>query len=224
MDTNALRDAQAGRSPSSEGTSHTDLLIACGAVGGPLFATLAAAQALTRDGFDLAHQPLSLLSLGPLGWVQVASFVTTGILILAFAVGMRQVLTGGTGRTWAPLLMAISGAGLVAGGLFLPDPALGYPPGTPDAIPSDFSWHGSLHAAAPPLAFAALVACCLVFARRFLVDRRRGWAAYSGATAVATLTLSAWPTQEGASIRLAVAILVTFAWTTLLALRLRSPV
>jgi hypothetical protein len=35
---------------------------------------------------------------------------------------------------------------LIAGGVFVPDPALGYPRGTPDEIPDTFSWHGTLRA------------------------------------------------------------------------------
>lgn len=208
----------------SENARRDDLLLIAGAAAGPLFAALVAAQALTRDGFSLAHQPLSLLSLGEHGWVQIANFVTTGVLIMAFAWGMRRVLSAGPGRTWAPLLAGVFGVGLVLGGLFLPDPALGYPPGTPDAIPSELTWHGTVHAVAPPVAFTALVACCLVLVRRFVASRRLGWAVYSAVTAVSALLLSAWPSQDGASIRLFVASLAGFAWTTSVALDLRREV
>lgn len=208
----------------SEDARRDDLLLIAGAAAGPLFAALVAAQALTRDGFSLAHQPLSLLSLGEHGWVQIANFITTGTLMVAFAWGMRRVLSAGPGRTWAPLLAGVFGTGLVLGGLFLPDPALGYPPGTPDAIPSELTWHGTVHAVAPPLAFTALVACCLVLMRRFIASRRLGWAAYSAVTAVSALLLSAWPSQDGASIRLFVAALAGFAWTTSVALDLRREV
>ncbi len=222
MDSHALTrtdtTATAGTTP---GRGRSRLLLLGGAVGGPLFTVVVAAQALTRDGFDLAHQPLSLLSLGELGWVQITNFVATGVLMVGLAVGMRRVLTAGPGGIWAPRLMAVFGVGLVLGGLFLPDPALGYPPGTPEGVPAHFSWHGALHAVAPPLAFAALVACCLVLARRFGHGRRWAWAAYSTVTAVAALALSAWPSQDGASVRLAVAIFLAFVWTTLLALDLR---
>ena len=35
-------------------------------------------QAFTRDGFDLRRHPISLLSLGEFGWIQVANFVVCG--------------------------------------------------------------------------------------------------------------------------------------------------
>jgi hypothetical protein len=41
----------------------TRALLAAGVAAGPVFLTVAAAQALTRDGYDLSRQPLS--GLGP---------------------------------------------------------------------------------------------------------------------------------------------------------------
>lgn len=197
-------------------------LLSWGAAAGPVLTSVVAVQATTREGFDLRHQPLSLLSLGDLGWVQVTNFLVAGLLTMALARGLHLSLRTGVGRTWAPVLMAVFGVGLVAGGLFLPDPALGYPPGTPDAVPDRFSWHGALHAVAPPLAFTALVACCLVLSRRFARQGRRGWAAYSAATSALALVLTAWPSQDGVSVRLAAAVVLGFVWTTALALDLRS--
>jgi hypothetical protein len=45
-------------------------LLGCGIVAGPLFITVSLTH--TRYGFDLARHPISLLSLGSLGWVQIA--------------------------------------------------------------------------------------------------------------------------------------------------------
>jgi hypothetical protein len=66
-------------------------LLACGTVAGPLFLTVGLIQALTRDGFDLSRHPLSLLSLGDLGWIQIANFIVTGALYVACALGARFV-------------------------------------------------------------------------------------------------------------------------------------
>jgi Protein of unknown function (DUF998) len=60
-------------------------VLRCGVVAGPLFVLTAAAQLALRDDFDLTRQPLSLLSLGPFGAVQVANFVVTGALYVAGA-------------------------------------------------------------------------------------------------------------------------------------------
>ena len=119
-----------------------------------------------------------------------------------------------------PRLVGLNGAGLVAAGVFVPDPALGFPPGTPDEIPSHFSWHAVLHAVTPPLAFLALITACLVLARHAAGLGRRRWRAYSRATAALALLLSAWPGVNGSGVRLAVALALGFAWVLVLPLRL----
>jgi hypothetical protein len=197
-------------------------LLTCGIVAGPVFVIVMAVQALTRNGFDISRHPISLLSLGSLGWIQIVNFIIGGLLSLAFAVGLRRALHPGPAGTWAPPLVGVYGVGLIAGGIFVPDPALGFPPGTPAGIPEQLSWHGMLHAFAPPIAFPALVLACLVFVRRFAILRRWAWATYSGATAVTALALVAWPGEEGLSLRLAVAVVLTFAWTTAVAARVMS--
>lgn len=202
-------------------TTSTQRLATAGACAGPLFVGLVAAQMATDPDFDLRHQPLSLLALGPHGWVQVANFVLTGVLVLFLAATVRRSWAGGAGGRWGPILLAVFGAGLVAAGVFLPDAALGYPAGTPDRIPADFSWHGTLHAVAPPVAFTALVGACLVAARRFRREQRRWWTAYSVATGLVSLVLSAWPSADTAGVRLAVAAVLGLCWTTALAVHLR---
>ena len=74
-------------------------LLACGVLAGPVFIVASLAQAFTRSGFDLGRHPISLLSLGPLGSLQIANFVVSGMLYLAGAVGMRAALRPGRGST-----------------------------------------------------------------------------------------------------------------------------
>jgi Protein of unknown function (DUF998) len=201
-------------------TTVTRALLACGVVAGPLYVVVALLQVLFRDGFDLGRHPLSLLSLGDLGWIQITNFVVGGLLAVGFAVGLRRVLHPGRGGTWAPLLVGGYGLGLIAGGVFVADPALGFPPGTPDGIPDQFSWHGLLHAFAPPLASLSLIVACFVLVRRFAGLGHRRWATYSAATGVACLALSAWPNQDTVSVRLALAVVIGWAWMSVLAARL----
>ena len=75
----------------------TKILLKAGVVAGPLFVATVALQLLTREGFDITHQPMSLLSVGPQGWIQIANFVVAGILACVFAVGLRHSLHGGRG-------------------------------------------------------------------------------------------------------------------------------
>jgi hypothetical protein len=67
-------------------------------------------------------------------------------------------------------------------GIFPTDPAVGFPPGTPDGPSTTLSRSAKLHGLGFLLAFGSLTGACAVFARRF---RRRGearWARYSAAT------------------------------------------
>jgi hypothetical membrane protein len=201
-------------------TKRTRALLACGVVAGPLFLVVALLQALTRDGFDLGRHPLSLLSLGELGWIQIANFVVAGLLSVAFAVGLRRLLHPGRGGTWGPLLVGAYGVGLIGGGVFLADAGAGFPPGAPAGAPEQLSWHGILHDLAHVLAFLALIAACFVLARRFAALGQRGWATYCLATGVALLGLLAWPDQETVIVQLAVAIVLGWAWLSVLATRL----
>jgi Protein of unknown function (DUF998) len=104
--------AGAAGAPTVTPTGRTSALLACGIVAGPLFLAVVRAQAFAREGFDLGRHPLSLLSLGELGWIQIANFVVTGALYVACAVGMWQVLHPGRSGTWGPVLV---GALWVAG-------------------------------------------------------------------------------------------------------------
>jgi Protein of unknown function (DUF998) len=201
-------------------TKRTRALLACGVVAGPLFLTVALLQALTREGFDLGRHPLSLLSLGELGWIQIANFVVAGLLSVAFAVGLRRVLYPGRGGTWGPLLVGAYGVGLIGGGVFLADAGAGFPPGAPAGAPEQLSWHGILHDAAHLLAFLSLIAACFVLARRFAALGQRGWATYCVATGAALLGLMAWPDRDTILVQLAVAIVLGWAWLSVLAARL----
>ena len=74
----------ASQQTATPGVSHqTARLLAAGIVAGPLFLVLWALQAFTRDGFDPGRHPISLLSLGDLGWIQIATFLVTGAMTIA---------------------------------------------------------------------------------------------------------------------------------------------
>ena len=155
-------------------------LLWCGAVAGPLYIAAGLAQMSTRDGFDMRRHPISLLSNGDLGWIQIANFVASGALVLAGAAGVRRTLRGQRAGTWAPLLLAVYGLGLVGAGIFRADPGNGFPPGV--AAPPHLTQSGLLHFVFGGLGFYGLIAASFVFARRFAALGRRGWSAYSAFT------------------------------------------
>jgi hypothetical membrane protein len=200
----------------------TRALLTGGLLAGPLFVAAAGAQMLTRDGFDIRKHAISSLSLGGLGWIQIGTFIVTGLLTVGCAIGLRRVLYPGRGGTWGPLLVGAYGAGLVAAGVFVTDPADGFPPGTPDGLPDHFSWHAILHTISAMVAFLALIAASFVLGRRFAVDGRRGWAAYATCTGAVLIPLFLWPSTAGAGIRLAIGAALGWALLTAVAARFRS--
>lgn len=206
--------------PPGAPTTQTTRLLAGGIVAGPLFLAVGLIQAFTREGFDLSRHPLSLLSLGDLGWIQIANFVVTGVLYLACAVGMRRVLRPGRSGTWGPLLVGVLGVGLIVAGIFVADPSVGFPPGAPAGEPEQISWHGILHGVGAVLAFNGMVVGCLVFVRRFAALKQWGWVGACIATAASVLVLTWWPDMDGISVRLVIASAILFGFVAALAARL----
>lgn len=199
-------------------------LLRCGALGAMLFIAVFLVDGATRSGYSPARLPVSALSLGPRGWIQIANFVGTGILMVVFAWGLRLALHPGRGATWGPLLLAVFGAGLVLSGMFVMDPMRGYPPGTPAGVPARLSWHHNLHDIAGLVVFVALPAAALVLARRFRsAPVRRRWADYSAATAIAMVALFvafsvAWEIDSAvAGLFQRALIVVGWVWIALLA-------
>jgi hypothetical membrane protein len=74
------------------GTRVTRSLLGYGVIAGPLYLVAGLAEALTRSGFDITRDDLSLLANGPLGWVHITLLVVTGLMTVAGAVGLRRVL------------------------------------------------------------------------------------------------------------------------------------
>lgn len=201
----------------------TALLLSCGAVAGVLFPVTSFAQAFTRDGFDLPRHALSSLTLGDLGWIQVANFVVTGLLAILFAVGLRRTLRPGRASRFGPALVGVYGVGMIGGGLFAPDPALGWPVGAPEGVPEHLSVNSALHTVFAAAAFLSLIAAGLVFARRFAGQGRRGWSAYSAAAGITTFVLTVPPwSEDSASLRFAAGAVIISSWLVAISCRLRA--
>jgi hypothetical protein len=204
--------ALAARTVNVTATNRTRALLTCAAVGGPLWAAAALAQAATRDGFDLTRHPLSVLSNGSLGWLQITNFVVAGALTMLGAAGLRRALTS----RWLPRLVAANGAGMFAAGVFTMDPADGFPAGTPYGMPATLSWHSYGHMAAGTVAFAASIAACYVLARHFGRAGQRAAAVGSAVAGTALLAGDLWAMSGGAagSLTLAVGAITALLWVS----------
>jgi hypothetical membrane protein len=136
--------------------------MACGAVGAALFVVVFLVDGRVHQGYDPIRDTVSELAIGPGGWIQVASFIVTGLLMIAFATTLRRALQS----TWAAVLIGLYGAGLVASGVFVTDP-----------VPSSTTTvHGTVHMLVSLVVFGPLTAACFVVARHrwALVSRIAG--------------------------------------------------
>lgn len=192
------------------------LLLTGGALAGPLFLVASLAQGASRDGFSFTDHPPSALSNGDFGWMQIGNFVVVGVMLAAAGVAVRHTLAG-PGSLWGPRLLMVFGVALAAAGIFPMDPAFGFPPGTPAGMPSATSLHGVVHGLAFFVGFGALVAACLVFARRYNALDRPAWRWSSIVAGPASLVLAAVPNAgdpEGRFLQLWLAVTVAFAWSS----------
>lgn len=201
----------------------TRSLLGWGVVAGPFYVVVSLVQALTREGFDLTRHQWSLLENGDLGWLQVGNFALTGVMLVAYAVGLRRALAAGRAARWAPVLTAVFGAALVAAGVFRADPALGFPVGTPEG-PGAVSSHGVVHFAAAGVGFVAIAASCFPLARRFSSTDERGLAAFSRITGVVFLggflCVASGAGSVAANLLFTAAVVLVFTWVAVTAAHL----
>jgi hypothetical protein len=206
----------------------TKLLLLAGVLAGPLFIAIYLVEGATRMNYDPVRYPVSSLSIGPDGWIQITNFLMTGFLFLLFSVGLRRTIEHTRAGGWGPFLMGLIGIGLIGAGIFSTDPVYGYPEDQP------FLWgqqtlHGHLHNVVSMLVFIGIPAACGVFRRRFKALGERRWASYSLISGIgmplffilAALgfnQVSIFAGYGGAFQRLSTGI--GFAWVTLLALYL----
>jgi hypothetical protein len=190
------------------------LLLACGVIGAPVNIAVFTVEGALRPGYSAIRDYTSFLSLGPDGWINVANFIVFGVLMTAFAAGVTTVIRTGPAAPAGPILLGVSGIGLMAAGLFVADAASGAA-----------TTHGSLHIAASVLFLAAMTAACFVFGGHYkLVPNGARFAMYCRVTGVAFAVLfGATPVLDEAGIAgllQRIGILVLSTWIVLLAVRL----
>jgi hypothetical membrane protein len=196
----------------------TTLLLASGIVAVAAFTIVFLLEGALRDGYRPTYHPISALSLGPRGWVQASSFVVTGVLMAAFAVGLHMA---GAGIVVA-ILVGVVSLGLIGAGIFPMDAMRGYPPGAIAGDPPAYSARHQWHDRASIAVFLAVPAAAIVSG----LSGAGWWRWYSLATAVAGLGLLAWfsSAYERDTPRAGVVqrsmVLVNWTWVATLGLRL----
>jgi hypothetical membrane protein len=169
-----LQSGKSGRVTQSRSSSQTFLLL--GAIIGPVAFTLVyLVLGATQSSYDPWRRPVSDLSTGYLGGIQIASFILCGLSIIGFALALIRCPLARRGR-WTPLLLSLVGSALILAGAFVTDPAPGYPPGN---HMQGTSLHGAIHLAMSILVFTSLPTACFVTARRWARQGLLTWSAYS---------------------------------------------
>lgn len=112
---NALPDVTSSQCPPLD-VRITKSLLGYGLIAGPIYVVVAAAQAVTRAGFDPTRHAVSQLANGSLGWIQIANFVVTGAMTIAAAVGIGRALPPRRHARWSAVLLAGYGVALIVTG------------------------------------------------------------------------------------------------------------
>ncbi|HXI45073.1 MAG TPA: DUF998 domain-containing protein [Candidatus Acidoferrales bacterium] len=171
----------------------TRALLLAGIVGPILFVGTFLVEGATRPDYDPVRHYVSLLSLGDGGWAEVWSFIVSGALIAAFGLGLARTWARRGGDRMVPGLIIVVGLAFVWSGVFVTDPAQGFPPGldhgiTPGAligIPSNPTLHALLHFLGSIVTSIGLALAGILAARRgggWHGRAARAWTAYSLAT------------------------------------------
>ena len=201
----------------------TASLLLAGALAGPLYVGIGTIEAIVRDGYDIRRHSLSLLANGTGGWIHSTMMVVTGLLTVVGALALRRA---GLRSRWAWGGILAYGAGVAAAGLMRADPADSFPIGTPPGLPETVSWHSFGHIIAGFIGFIGLIVACFVVARRFGRDNERGWSRFSLITGIVyILGLVGLATGSGTAVvnlGFTVAVIVGWAWLTLLMVRTRT--
>ena len=202
----------------------TRWLLTGGVIGPVLFVVVFLVEGAIRAdaGYDPMRMFISLLSLGDLGWQQIANFLVSGALVLGGAFGLGRVLTDGPGSRWGPRLIGLAGVGLMLAGVFVTDPSYGYPPGAPLGPPTSPTWHGVIHLLVSMLVFFGLPVAMVVMARRFRGEGSR-WALYCWVSAVGVLVFlfAGLAFTDVAGLLQRVAVLLALGWVAQVMWRFR---
>lgn len=163
--------------------------------GSVLFILVFTIEGYLRAGYDPRGMFVSELSLGPRGWIQIANFVATGLLVLLFTRAVAAEFRAGKASKAGPIFLTIIGFSLLVSGLFVMDPA---------STPRDLmTLRSRLHWGFGALVFSLSPVSCFVFWRRFRRDAKwqslAWWTLAVGSiTTAAVVLMSVGPTRPPA--------------------------
>lgn len=192
------------------GAAVTRSMLGWGVVAGPFYLVLGLVLAVTREGFDLGRDALSLLLLGDLGWLQWANLVLSGLMTVVAAVGLLRT------PRWprpAAVLVAVYGVCLALSAVFPPDPTESFPSDAGGG--GDMTTSGMLHLAFGAIGFLSMAVAAFV-AGAWLARRRSRAAVWSRLAGVVILVAFAagvvLSTRPAGVALIWLTVVVTWAW------------
>jgi len=193
----------------------TRSMLGWGVVAGPFYLIFGLVLALSRPGFDLTRDALSLLLIGDLGWLQWLNLVLSGLMTIVAVIGLLR--TPEWSRATAALV-GVYGLCLVLSAIFPPDATESFPPG---AEGGEFTTPGLLHFVFGGLGFVS-VGVAAILAGSWLSRRSARGASWSRVAGVVIIVafiaggaLSALPGGVGL---IWITVLATWAWLAMISI------
>jgi hypothetical membrane protein len=179
-------------------------LLWCGVVAGPLFIAVFLVNDQIRNDYDPVRDFVSEAAIGPGGWLQIANFLVTGALVVAFAVAARRAVS-----PWTGLMLAVFGAGLMLAGIFVSDPS----PHT------SRTGHGIVHDLVSVVVFFLSLPVAAFVAARWRPSTGWKWYCRAVGAAVPVLFVLAGAMESTTGVFQRLSIAVGWIWVSALAVR-----
>jgi hypothetical protein len=112
-------EPDASNSLLSQRTNLQTVLLCSGVTGGVLFSTVYFCFGIISPNYYMIHESISRLQLQPYGWIQSANYIISGLLICAFAIGLRKELVRGFSSILVPFFYLLTGLGSIILGVCL---------------------------------------------------------------------------------------------------------
>jgi len=191
------------------------LLLSGGLIAPMVFVGGFLAQGAIQPGYNPWTDYVSDLSLSADGWMQVASFIICGWLLLGFSAALCQLAETRAAPAWAPVVFGVMGFGLIAAGAFQIDPTT-----------ARLTLHGELHYVASFVIAGSLgLAALLAWRDLRHLGRNPALASYCLATGFVVVTLFTAsllaPGVASPGLLERLALLAGSAWVVVYAQRLR---
>jgi hypothetical membrane protein len=190
-----------------------------GIIGPVIFTATVILQSLRHSAYSDVALPISALAAFPSGWIQNVNFVVLGVFMAACAIGLHKGIRTNQTPFFGPALLIVSALGLIVAGAFpWRREGVGF------TVPAG-------HVAAAFMAFLGASGGLFTLSRRMRIDPR--WSDLAAFTATSGLAIAAVfltigvfarsdnaPLHSWAGLLQRVAVLLWFACTMILALRL----